>query len=618
MTGFADAAVEEHPIFVPLDESLKATLLEQGRSDLIEQHETTRRMVIAASGFDPLRYGVEPDIWDKADEQLRLLREKFPRGVLHLVNLGGNRASKTVRAAKRVMQKMIRKPGARVWCLQSTESASQADQQPLIFSMIPPEWRPDSGRYKPRGDRSTKIIYSDSGGFTKGTFILPNGSQCWFKYYGANVKTLEGAEIDEAWADELITPDWIEALRFRLVNRNGILTLTFTPAEHYSDTIKMYLQGSTTLEETEAELLPLFDPNGKQIGNEKVPRVQQSGIPQARIVYFHTSDNPFGNYEGMKMEQAGQSRERILMRVYGVPTEVHGAQFGFVPSVHRITRAQFQEIEKKYPKATRYLVVDPCSGRNWFMGWALCPFPGKVIWYREWPSPGKYVEGIGDPGPWAVFGGTTIRREGGKAPLDGDAGPAQQPFRFGLKRYLEEIEKCETSLGPDGKPKRENIFERWIDSRYGNSAVTDREGQTTLIQQLDDLGTVFCAMLAEARILNVSDGSIDMINSMMDYDKTKPMGEFSEKLGRINEPMMMITEDCPNMEFSLTNWTGLMGCTVPARTLLTSSADSYCLDSDTLARKCLRLAAVQSATNNATKIVSETGRSAPGRGGRRD
>ena len=56
--------------------------------------------------------------------------------------------SKTHRAAKSIMQLMISKPGARVWCLQSTETVSKADQQPLIFSMIPPEWRPISGRLK--------------------------------------------------------------------------------------------------------------------------------------------------------------------------------------------------------------------------------------------------------------------------------------------------------------------------------------------------------------------------------------------------------------------------------------------------------------------------------------
>lgn len=548
--------ISEHPIFAPLERDISDTLVRQNRADLIERYEKLRIASILQSVHDPLRYSYEPPIWKVADEQLKILRERFPKGVLHLVNLGGNRGAKTFLGAKRVMQLLVRKPGARVWCLQSTESASQADQQPLIFSMIPPEWRPDGGRLKQ--GRSTKIVYTDSGGFTKNTFILPNGSQCWFKFYGANVKTLEGAEIDMAWADELITPDWIEALRFRLVNRNGILRLTFTPAEHYSDTIKMYLKGATTLEETGAELLPLFDNAGKEIGHEPVPRVQQSGIPQARIVYFHTSDNPFGNFEGMKMEQIGAPRERILMRVYGVPSETHGAQFGFVEAVHKITRVKFAEIVKKYPHGTRYLLVDPCSGRNWFMGWAFCPYPGKVIWYREWPSPGKYIEGVGDPGDWAVFGGTAIQREG-KSPQDGDPGPAQKPFRFGLKRYIQEIEARETFLNAAGDPEREVIFERWIDSRYGNAAVTDREESTTLIQQLEELGMIFCAMTGEKRILYTQDGSIDLINSALAYDKAKPIGSFLSDSAKINEPAWLVTEDCPNMIFAAQNWTGLDG-----------------------------------------------------------
>jgi hypothetical protein len=63
-------------------------------------------------------------------------------------------------------------------------------------------------------------------------------------------------------------------------------------------------------------------------------------------------------------------------------------------------------------------------------------------------------------------------------------------------------------------------------------------------------------MGAEKRILNTQDGSIDMINSLMDYDKIKAIGEFSEKMSGINEPKMLVSEKCPNMIFALKNWTG--------------------------------------------------------------
>ena len=191
--------VEDHPIYEKLSPEVEQELLQQGKGEWLDKYNKLRTIFIGAARHDPLRNGFEPEIWKKADEQVEILRQRCPHGVTQLLNLGGNRSSKTYHAAKRIMQLMISKPGARVWCLQSTETVSKADQQPLIFSFIPPEWRPVTGRLRPKGDRSTKIVYSDADGFTKNSFILPNGSQCWFKFFAANVKTLEGAELDFCW-----------------------------------------------------------------------------------------------------------------------------------------------------------------------------------------------------------------------------------------------------------------------------------------------------------------------------------------------------------------------------------------------------------------------------------
>jgi hypothetical protein len=122
------------------------------------------------------------------------------------------------------MDRLVKKDAARGWCLQSTQATSRADQQSAMFYQIPAEWRPMSG--KDRSGPTKKIVWTQSGGFTEDTFVLPNRSQCWFKFYTMNVATVEGAELDFAWVDELVTPDWIEALRFRLITRAGILLLT--------------------------------------------------------------------------------------------------------------------------------------------------------------------------------------------------------------------------------------------------------------------------------------------------------------------------------------------------------------------------------------------------------
>ena len=51
--------------------------------------------------------------------------------------------------------------------------------------------------------------------------ILPNGSRCRFMSYSMDPKALEGAELDLCWCDELVPPDFLETLRFRLATRGG-------------------------------------------------------------------------------------------------------------------------------------------------------------------------------------------------------------------------------------------------------------------------------------------------------------------------------------------------------------------------------------------------------------
>jgi hypothetical protein len=449
---------------------------------------------------------------------------------------------------------MLSTPRANVWCCQATETSSRQNQQSVIWKYLPPEFKATDGK----GMRSrgiTKVVFTQAGGFTENTFVLPNGSQCWFKFYSMNVGSLEGAELDLAWGDELIPTDWVEALRYRLVTRNGLQLITFTPIEGYSQTVKMLLEGAETLEEMEAELLPIYDKDGVLVGHDTVPVVQKiKAAPlRGRILYFHTSDNPFGNWPSMKEALRGANSETIKTRAYGVPTKSVASQFNFRSKVHVMSMNAFAEVVKTSQHGTRYHLVDPCSGRNWFMIWVFCPYPGKAIVYREWPSTGHagaYIEGIGDPGPWAVPGGSRVRRENAKAAWDGDMGPAQEPFKFGLDRYKTETLKAENG---------EVIFERWMDCRYGNAAKTEREGTTTLIEQMADMEMDFIAATGEKVILGTNDGSIDMINSALYYDRSKAMGEYSPELGRINEPKLVMTENCPNTINALENWTGKDG-----------------------------------------------------------
>jgi len=503
-----------------------------------------RKKLLQAAQYDPLRYGYEPPIWKLADKHRSELRAKFPVGVIHEVNLGGHRASKTERAAKRAVQLMVANPGIRVWCCDSTEAQSRLNQMRMIWKYLPAEWRNEQTGML-RRTKTTKVKYTIAGGFTENIFVLPNRSECSFKFYEMNVDNLEGVELDMIWADELVPLEWITELSYRLLTRNGLFHITFTPKKGYTPTVGYYLDDAKTIEETSAELLTVKDADGKVSGCEMVPRIKQCKDQRARVIYFHTSDNPFGNYPAMIEEVRHKSRTEIEMKVYGVCSKAVHVQFPlFKESVHVISMNRFEEILKGNPDGIRYHLVDPCSGRNWFMIWIYCPSHGKKIVYREWPSFGHkdaYIPTFGDPGEWAVNSDA----------FDGARGPAQDTYGKGLDWYKEEILRVE---------KGEGIFERWIDARYSNSPKQEREGSTTLIEQLEDIQINFLASTSEKNILrDDNDGSIEMINNALEYDQEIELGKFSARLARINEPNLLFTENCPNMIWAMSHWTAKDG-----------------------------------------------------------
>jgi hypothetical protein len=504
---------------------------------------------------DPLRFGAELDIWKLADAKLDEFRARFPKDVLIELVLGGNRAAKTERKAKRLVENMVKNPGWRVWACQSTETASVQNQQNIIYKYLPQEWKPESGRL--RHGAMTKITYTQSGGFTENVFTCPNGSECRFKFYEMKVKNLEGAELDEAWCDELVPVDWLEALIFRLVTRagtkprNGVMGITFTPIEGYSSTVKVHLSGARTTEEVEAELLPQGE---KILGCERegtVPRVQENLAvdikgqkAKAIIVYFHTKDNPFGGYESMKATLEGANRDKILTRAYGVPTKAMMSVFPmFADLVHVKSLNYFREIQRN--GGTWVHLLDPCSGRNWFQQWIFIDVMNRAFVAGESPSYGHewaYIPGVGDPGPWAVAGNKA----------DGEAGDGQKEWGWGYSRYIEEIERMETLLALPGEG-RIKISVRWIDARYANARRQNEERSTTLIEDLSGLGIEFLAAPSEAMIdLSASKGSLRMINDKLFYDNRRP-------IDHTNQSHLYVVETCPNTNNALKEWTGKDG-----------------------------------------------------------
>ena len=468
----------------------------------------TREELIAREASDPFRYGFVPPIWKRASDLLERHRE--------LLVMGGNRSGKTEWAAREAIRVMYTKPGSVVWALTTTAPVSIETQQPRIWKYIPPEWK------SARKSQVTNITYSVKGGFTEGRLVAPNGSQLTFRNYAQDLSTVEGSSLDYAWADELIPIDWLQTLRFRLVDRNGMMAVTFTPVQGWSPVVADYLNGATAIEEADADLLPLRDEKGEVKGYEKVP-IEQRNAKGRPILYFHTNSNPWSGWDRMRKELQGETKEKILTRAYGVPTKAISGRFPlFNPKVHVIRHSDV-------PQGTRYHWVDPASGKNWAMIWTVHDTSGRIIIYREWPSQTDYIEGIGYAGEWAIPDGKR---------LDGAPGPAQQDFGFGLERYRDEILRVENG---------EEIFERWMDSRYGNARTLAKESPTTLIEEMSALGMDFTATPGDS-----IDEGVSMINDALSYNPDKPVDSR-------NQPKLYISENCKNVIHCLQTYTGADG-----------------------------------------------------------
>lgn len=532
----ADALLQneaEHPFLILPTTGQVLGLAARGERglDTLQSLLAHRRHRIDLEKVDRFRYGFDLESWKIAERAIKDREE-----CNELLVLGGNRSGKTQWAAKKVVEVLFSKPESEAWCFQTTEQNSQLLQQPRVHDYLPPEWR------NAKRGSITNISFKRATGFSNNRFVAPNGSLCQFRNYAQEIDTIEGGEIDIAWADELIPLSWIETLRYRLVTRNGLLIVTFTPIEGWSPTVREYLDGAKTVESCEAELLKHeYDPERRI-----VPLMQESrNRKKSRIVYFHTQANGYNPWPRMKADLEGRPRVEILARAYGVPTKAIAGKFPRYGDRNIINDDQFKSIKR----GTWYHTVDPCNGRNFAMHWALVTPDGKKIIAREWPQDGDYIPGIGNPGAWAVPHGTKN---------DGEAGEAQRPFGFGLQRYREEIARVEKELGDTWGGKVVDkyghalpivVAERYMDSRFGNAPTLSKGEATTLIEEFENLEDPL--YFTPAAGVNIDEG-VTLINSALDYDPGLP-------ISALNSPTLFVHEQCKAHQFALSTWTGADG-----------------------------------------------------------
>lgn len=560
---------------------------------------------------EPIQYGWEPPIWRVCDAILGLdwaihpdhgpdygakmrglLGFGEPKNVL-LIN-GGNRAGKSEYMAKRAMQCLNKFDATVLWAFHTDTDMSIQYQQPLFWRYMPSKWRLG----KPIQTQIAYIAYKAKTGFSDGSFILPNRSLCDFRNYAQDKQKIEGGELGTTLAgakclgfvaDELIPEDWVETLVLRLSTRGASGIIGFTPVNGYTGTVKAFLDGSKTVRNSAAYLLPKDgkDPDGRVLevedcdgwirkinvndvveGREfeQTPRVVKCADKRRAAVFFHSSDNPYGNPREVMANLMSKDSRFKRERWYGVADKLVAGKFPmFNNNVHVIKHDRIPV------GGTDYMLVDPCDGRNFFMLWVKVVGPTVYV-TREWPSQVDMIPGIGVLGEWALPTGDTRQ-------LDGRRGPAQNSLGWGLLQYKREIARIEgwEQYDPDASDEsvrswaqypgdvpadarlsaatsgriRQKVFARYLDARYGNTQSLDASGVRTLFEEFDSVGLTFRETTSEVRA-TIYEG-VQLINAALYYNPERPVVDV------INCPRLFVSDACINTIFAMQTWTGLDG-----------------------------------------------------------
>lgn len=490
-----------HPVIPKVDaQHPRALELKQKRTQLVLLEKA-----------DPYTYGFIPDHWEIANTEFAATQE--------LLISGGNRAGKTLWAARRVVQTLLEKENASVLCCHTSHATSVTVQQPAIYNYLPVALRAT------KKGRIHYLNYSRKNGFTDGSFILPNGSRCDFLNYTQSENTIEGREADLIWCDELVPQSWVETLRYRLITRRGKLLVTQTPLEGVASVYKEFTAGSAITAFADAQLLqnkqalPTW-PVGKSA------RTMVQAQTNRRVVFFFSEDNPYNPFDEMRSKLVASPMGQILTRAYGWASDNIGKAFArFRPDIHCIDR------DKVPPGGTLYMVCDPAGARNWFCLWLLAYEDGKRIVVREFPDFSNY-------GEWALP----------SEKPDGKPGPAQTlEAGRSISEYRALFRQIEDDLGY-GEPVM-----RLIDPKAGGSPALSEAGGTTLIDLLAESDDPTDEPMAFIPAPGVPvDQRTSAINSLLSYDATQP-------LTPLNEPSLYITKDCSNLIYALSEHTGRDG-----------------------------------------------------------
>jgi hypothetical protein len=633
-----------HPyLHTPTTEEIDYEVNHGRGAKFIADLHNRREERIAMAEVNPLRYGFEPPTWRDADQLMmqgyieaaaqpdRTMTRKEVEALAEEISIlgifGGNRAAKSEYAAKRVCECAMTFPKSVIVCLAEKDETSAATMQKTIWKFIKPYFEHLNGKRH----AVYKVNYTQANGFADGKLVLPNGSEVYFLTYGQEAGDYEGWEFgamkpvyaaiaeklraglvpdggDEiqrawwtycagrryvpinigAWADESLTCSWLGMLSRRLPFRKAKMPWTFTPVKGITPAVKEFVGSSAvTLEWRPSPLLPRKNLPDGPAGH--MPYVRKPIFKKSRAIYFFSEYNLFGGYyEEIKQLCDGKNSEYVERVAYGFARDSASRAFPKFGPWNIVKRSQLPAI------GTNYMFTDPAGIRNWATIWVRVT-PGdrpSLYIYRDWPDAQRY-------GEWAVPTEREVSEENRKG-WDGDVGPAQASFGYGITRYkqlfLEEerievpTELMEQSQGGAATPPyletalarvvdphhrrrieqalkrkqsltdlREEIMERYIDPRAAANEHVAEEGGTCILwmmqaEERDASGNIIApAMDFTPANGEKHDMGLTAIKELMDWNNEKPMVPI------LNAPRLFVCEDCLQVRWMLENFTGLGG-----------------------------------------------------------
>lgn len=474
---------------------------------------------------DPLRYGCVLDSW-------KLIREKFTE-YDEIWALGGNGSGKSWLGAWFGVAALVdRLTWERespqhefydVAWFHASEQSSILQQQCWVNMYLPPEWRTIG-----KSGREVNVNYTAKNGFSEKTFILPGKRRGTFYNYTQDVDKVVGYKWNLAVCDELVSLAFVREIRHRIRDRNGRLLVAFTPVDGYTPAVADVLSGASILETRRAERLPQERQLVPGCPAGHMPTLMRSRTGKQLIVLMWSDDNPFNNPENLTKALLGAPEAEVKIRAYGFPERMDGVAFPRFGDAHVVRP---EDVPKE---GTNYLVVDPRPFVNWFMVWFRVTRDGMIYAYREWPD-------VPRCGEWA------LPAENGKP--DGQPGPGQ---RYEAGRGLNAYRRLMRAL--EGE---EDIFERIMDPRAGNSKVAGVDEASTLIEMLgedsaDADGPVPAMDFVPACKEKNAKDPLHTMQEWIDYRTDRPVDV-------TNQPRLKVSADCRNLLYALRTWTGLDG-----------------------------------------------------------